>query len=274
MRVDRYLVFPDIASALAFSAALDEAYGGAWDVPNVHPLDGRALIRWNDAHLAQYADMLLGVTQISPEEAEPEGWLFGRHRGPFAHAKAKLEEAQLLQSALRDLDKIPNFPVYRAMFFGFLGATYALKESLCKTCRALGVDATEWYEIQFGILKSDPVLGAFYKLNNRNKHESGPLPLRSYLSSLASTSVGAPPSGARLRISHEGVFVILEEGTPRERVVAVAGHIPADWRVMLEMSEDGVVGQATELSEHVIGFYQQFVFDARRKFGGEFDLHD
>jgi len=246
-------------------------YREIWAYPKVHPFDGRACVPWNDSYLAHYKHLLMGLAQISQVDAEKLGFTFGRLQGPFAHARAKLEEAQLLLEALQAAAPLPNFPVYSALFFGFLGATYAVKEALCKSCKRLGSDAYAWYEVQFQQLKQDPVVSAFYELNNQNKHEPKNLPLHSALQMRDTRVFGGPP-GAKVVMSNEGIFGVVDEGSVKERVEALSGVADATWLVTLDMPERGVNGPATPLAEHVLRFYERFLFDARRTHGNEANL--
>jgi len=239
-----------------------------WANPNVHPFDGRAIIPWNDNYLADFSNLLADIEQSTLDDAREQGWTFGRLTGPFAHARAKLEEAQLLQEALGQATPLPNFPVYRALFFGFSSATYAVKEAVRRSCKRIGNEAEAWFEGQFQRLKSDPVVWGFYQLNNANKHEPSDLPLRSYLRQ-RSVGVSGGPFGVRVVMSNDGILGIVNEGTAQERVVALPGAADVDWEVILEMAEFGLVGPATPFTDLVLRFYEQLVFDARRNFCGE-----
>jgi hypothetical protein len=266
MKIDKYLAFSTADSAKEFLGRLHAAmqHRETWAEPNVHPFENRALVPWHDGYLAQHSNLIEGVEQLSLEQARDQGFIFGRLKGPFAHAQAKLEEAQLLQEALAGATPLPNFPVYRALFFGFLSATYALKEALRKSCKRLGGEAEAWFEDQFQRLKADPVVWAFYQMNNENKHQPDDLPLRSYLQ-MRSLRVAGGPQGVRVVMSNEGIIGILHEGTSRERVVALAGSGDVDWQVVLELPS-GVAGPATPLAEQVLRFYEQLVFNARTAF--------
>ncbi len=226
----------------------------------------RPLLRARD--LVQYSHFLEGFEQMSLEQARDQGFTFGRLKGPFAHARAKLEEAQLLQEALTAATPLPNFPVYRALFFGFLSATYALKEAIRQSCTRLGGEADAWFEEQFQRLKVDPLVWAFYQMNNHNKHQPDDLPLRSCLQ-MRAIRISGGPQGVRVVMSNEGILGILHEGTGRERVVALAGLADVDWQVVLEMPDRGIGGAATPLTEQVLRFYEVLVFEARKTFGGE-----
>ncbi len=161
MKIHKYLVFPSIEAAIQFLDQLHTAMQNKeiWTDANLHPFDKRALVPWNDDYLNQYDHLITPIEKISQDEALDQGFLFGRLRGPFAHARAKLEEAQLLQSALVEASSIPNFPVYRALFFGFLSATYALKEALRKSCNRLGTRQKHGSKTNSKSLNPTPLFG-------------------------------------------------------------------------------------------------------------------
>lgn len=167
MKADRYLIF---SSAMDCKKFLDQLHAlmqehDIWAEPNEHPFDDQAIIPWNDEYLKNYRHLLQGVEEITLEVAQARGFILGRLKGPFAHARAKLEEAQLLQAALTEVTPLPNFPVYRALFFGFLSATYAIKEALRKSCKRRGSLAEAWFDEQFKSIQSDPLVWAFYQIN-------------------------------------------------------------------------------------------------------------
>lgn len=273
MQINKYLTFASAEEASLFLGRLHAAmqYREIWAEPNIHPFEGRAIVPWNDGYLAQYSHLLEGVEPISLEQAREQGFTFGRLKGPFSHARAKLEEAQLLHEALTSATTLPNFPAYRALFFGFLSATYALKEALRQSCKRLGSETEGWFEEQFQRLKADPLVWAFYQMNNDNKHQPDDLPLRSYLETRALQVFGGH-KGARVVMSNEGILGIVHEGTYRERVVTMAGSADLSWRVVLEMPDRGISGSATALAEQVLRFYEALVFEARRIYGGEREL--
>ena len=274
MNIDRYLIFESEKSAVQFLDQLhrEMRHKEVWAEVNVHPFEKHAVVPWSDDYLTQYSHLIKDVAQISQEQAEQQGFLFGRLKGPFAHARAKLEEAQLLQEALAEASPLPNFPVYRALFFGFLSATYALKEALRKSCKRLGSDAEVWFESQFKQLKDDPLVWAFFQLNNQNKHEPDSLPLRSMLLRMGASHIYGGPPGVQVFMSSEGIIGIVHGGTSRERVVSLAGVADVSWEVVIDMPEFGISGPSTPMTEHVLGFYERLVFEARRTMGGEAHL--
>jgi hypothetical protein len=270
MNIDRYLVFSSAEGAKAFLDQLHAAMQQreVWADPAFHPFEQWAVVPWNDIYLAQYRHLLEGVEQIAPEEARKQGFIFGRLKGPFAHARAKLEEAQLLHEALVTATPLPNLPVYRALFFGLLSATYALKEALRQSCKRLGGEAEVWFEERFQGMKAEPLVWAFYQMNNENKHELNDLPLHGNLQ-MQSLRVSGGPQGTRVVMSNEGILGIIHEGTSRERVIALAGSADIKWQVALEMPDCGIGGPATPLAGQVLRFYEALVCEARLTFGRE-----
>lgn len=272
MNADRYILFSNTSEASEFISKLDSAMGSSdtWAIPNKHPFDDRAIIPWNDSYLHNFSFLITGLPQMSHKEAIEDGWIFGRIKGPFSHARAKLEEAQLLNEALHNLEKTPSLPIYKSIFFGFLGTTYAIKELIKKSCGKIGKDAEQWYESIFQKLKSDPILFALYELNNANKH-SNEFDLSILRSRYVERSVSTLilPNGARMLFSNEGRIGVINEGTSHERVFTIIGNGDFEWDVFLDMPEIGVHDRATDLSDKALQFYQDWVFDARKLFGGE-----
>lgn len=273
MNIDKYLVFASEKEARQFLDRLGAAmhYKEVWVDFNVHPFEERTLVPWSDAYLSQYGHLLKGIEQISLSQAREQGFIFGRHKGPFSQARSKLEEAQLLQEALIEASSLPNFPVYRALFFGLINATYALEEAVRNSCKRLGGKAETWFESQFLRLKDDPVIWTFYQMHNEIKHHPDNLPLHSFLQ-MRSSQVTGCPQDAKIVMSSEGVIGILDEGTSREKVTSLAGVTDVDWQVIVDMPNHGVSGPATQLAIQVLHFYEQLVYAARKTFGGEPNL--
>lgn len=260
-------MFPTTESAQALLNELHLAmqYRDTWDHPNPHPFDDRALVSWNDQHLEQYTHLVQGIPNLSREEAIAQGWTFGWMRGAFVHARQKLQEAQLLQEALENFSEYPNFPVYRALFFGFLSATYAIKEATRRTCDRFGPNANAWFEEKFQEIKSTPLLWCFYQLNNSNKHSPESIPLKSDMPRMYSVPFGGPP-GTTVITSNDGVFAIANAGTPRERIHSISEYPEVHWYINLEAHEYGIISPATPLTSQVLNWYEDLVFEARTRF--------
>ncbi len=89
---------------------------------------------------------------------------------------------------------------------------------------------------------------------------------------MRSSHVNSGPPGVQLLISNEGIIGLLHAGTARERVVSLAGVADIDWQVIIDMPNCGICGAATPMTEQVLKFYEQLVFEARRSHGREPNL--
>lgn len=269
MKADRYLLFECVADAQRFVDRLDEERKSLdrWAHPNINPFDGRAVIPWNDEYLAAHAHLTDGVPDISLDAAQEEGWAFGHFSGLFAKARAKLEEAQLIRDGLDQFDKHPNYPAYHALFFGFLSATYAIKESVRKVCSRISPDAKLWWNTRFNELRSDQLLSFFYDLNNSDKHSIATPLLRPRTKFYGYK--GAALAG--LVFSSEGIFVVTNRDTPQERRVFFEGA-EAEFEVYLDLKElihKGKDVSALSLKQQldfVLEFYEELVYEARCTF--------
>ena len=224
---------------------------------------------WNDEYLVNEVALIDGMQTLTLDEAQDEGWAFGYFAGKFSKARIKLEEAQHIRVSLDAFDRKPNYPAYRALFFGLLSSLYAVKEALRRASEKIGKDGLEWWEKKFEEIKADPLLWLFYDLNNSDKHSiSSPL-LRPRMN-LYGYKGAAPPG---LIISGEGVFQAVDRGTARERRIFFEGA-DAAFEVYLDIPElthkgqnVSSIGLKSQL-DLAIAHYEQLVFEARRNFDG------
>lgn len=263
MKRDFYVLFSSIEEATAFSTQIAKRLpqlGPVWDEPRLHPTENRALIAWNETVLAPVADLLEGRQKVSEREAVAQGWIFHAYfRGTFAAARAKLEDAQLIADAMRDMADAGNFAAWRALFSGFLASLYALKNSLWKTSDRLGSQQSFWWSEKFKDIKSDPIVSALYNLNNSIKHEPRVVsPIESArIFQFANNEIGASPL-----LSREGAHRIVGRGTARERRIPTAG---AQIQVQLVLHDEkgNLLGDANHVLERALRFYEDLVFEAR-----------
>lgn len=268
MKIDRYIQMPSEADARVLIDRIDQARGADhWAEPNVNPFDGRALVPWNDEYLAEQSDLINDMATLTFDEAQEQGWAFGYFTGRFAKARAKLEEAQHIRLTLNSFDRNPNYPAYRALFFGLLSSLYGVKEALRQSCKKLGKEPLAWWDAKFEEIKADPLLWLFYDLNNSDKHSLSSPFLRPRMN-LYGYNGPAPPG---LIISGEGVFVAADTGTARERRLFFEGanaafevylDVPALSHKRLDVSGAGLKAQI----DLAIAHYEELVFEARRTF--------
>jgi hypothetical protein len=268
MKVHRYILLPNAHDAHNLIDKIDQARGSDhWGEPNINPFDERALVPWNDDYLADQAHLIDGMATISFDEAQDQGWAFGYFTGRFSKARVKLEEAQHIRLTLDAFDRNPNYPAYRALFFGLLSSLYGTKEALRKSCKRIGGEALPWWDAKFEEIKADPLLWLLYELNNSDKHSiSSPL-LRPRMNLYGYK--GAAPHG--LIISGEGVFVAVDKGTARERRIFFDGadaafEVYLDVATLSHKGKDIFGTPLKSLLDMAICHYEDLVFEARRTF--------
>jgi hypothetical protein len=265
LKKDRYIVFPGKEQASTFIQEIDDAMGSHWADPIVHPFTGKAIVPWNDKYLAQVPHLALGKKAISPSQAEEQGWNFGYHQGPFAKASIKLEDAVFAREALDGFDSYPNYPAYRATFYGVLASLYGVKEALRKTTKAIGGEAPKWWNAKFKEIQASPLLKLFYGLHNSDKHDLEIKKLRPNMKLYSYEGV-APDI-----ISGEGVFSIVNRGTKDERRVFHSGA-KTSFSCYLDVSKlfhEGNDVSHLPLKEQidlVIDHYRDLVWEAKLTF--------
>jgi len=268
MKIHRYILLRSESEGRALIERIDQARGtDHWAEPNINPFDGRALVPWNDEYLAKQSDLINGMETITFDKAQDQGWTFGYFTGRFAKARVKLEEAQHIRVTLDSFDRNPNYPGYRALFFGLLSSLYGVKEALRESSKKLGKEALDWWDAKFEEIRTDELLWLFYDLNNSDKHSiSSPL-LRPRMH-LHGYKGPAPPG---LIMSAEGVFIAVETGTARERRLFFDGadaafevyiDVPALRHKGRDVSGVGLKAQV----DMAIAHYEDLVFEARRAF--------
>lgn len=265
MKTDFYLVFPDIDSANAFIGVVDERIGEHWAEAKINRFDGKALVAWNEQYLSKVNSLINGIERLSYTEADESGWNLGFHKGKFAKSKTKLEDAIFARESLDMFDHYPNFPAYRAVFFGILSSLYGVKEGLKKVCKKIGEDATLWWEKKFEEIKNDDLLYLFYDTHNADKHglEVGFLTPNMELYKYGTTMPEI--------ISGEGAFNVINRGTSKERRVFHTG-ITADFscyhrtKNLFHKGDDVSELPLKEQIDLVISHYQELVWEAKGKF--------
>ena len=270
MRTHRYVLLQSESEAHSLIEKIDQGRGtDHWAEPNINPFDGRALVPWNDEYLMKEVGLIEGMQTLTHDEAQDEGWAFGYFAGRFSKVRIKLEEAQHIRISLDAFDRKPNYPAYRALFFGLLSSLYAVKEALRRASGKIGNDASEWWREKFEEINTDPLLWLFYDLNNSDKHSISSQLLRPRMN-LYGYKGAAPP---RLIISGEGVFQAVDRGTARERRIFFEGpdaafEVYLDIPTLTHKGQDvSDIGLKSQL-DLAIAHYEQLVFEAGSTFDG------
>ena len=268
MKINRYILLGNELEAHALINQIDQARGtDHWAEPIINSFDERALVPWNDEYLIYQVHLIDGMETITFDEAQDQGWSFGYFDGRFAKARVKLEEAQHIRVSLDGFDYNPNYPAYRALFFGLLSSLYGVKEALQKSCKKTGNEASSWWEEKFREIKADPLLCFFYDLNNSDKHSISSPFLRPRMDLRDYKGVFQPG----LIISGEGIFIAVNKGTARERRVFFDG-VNAAFEVYLDLpalshkGEDVLSEGLKAQLDMAISYYEELVFEARQKF--------
>lgn len=229
-----------------------------WDDPSVHPDDGRALVSWNDEYLRKAEGLLKGKTSLSRKEALSQGWYFGYFKGPFAKAEQKLEDAIFGRDSLELFNMYPNFPAFKAVFFGILNSLYGVKEAIRWRCDAMGGEAKQWWSDEFNRIKADPLMSFFYDLHNEDKHSLNSAALH------PRTRIFEYEGSAPNILSAEGAFLIADQGTVNERRVILPG-CKMEFECLIDMGQ-GLTPLKPQL-DTVLAHYKQVVWHAKENMG-------
>ena len=265
LKKDRYILFPSKAEANDFIREIDSIMTSHWGDPIVNPYTGMAIVPWNDEHLKRASHLALGRKAFSPIQASEKGWNFGYHQGAFAKASTKLEDALFSREALDAFDTYPNFPAYRATFYGILASLYGVKEALRQTTKALNGGAIQWWNSKFKEIQSDQLLKLFYDLHNSDKHDLQIKYLRPDLN-LYSYSGPAPDI-----VSGEGVFSVINHGTKEERRIFYKGgkmsfSCRLDVSPLIHKGRDVSMISLKEQTDSVISHYRDLVWEGKASF--------
>lgn len=272
-----YVVFKNALDAEEFIREIDNIINSHWDDPKIHPFDGRALVSWNKEYLKKASALLRDKEKISLEQATEKGWYFGYHQGFFAKASTKLEDATFAREALNKFDHYPNYPAYRATFYGVLVSLFAVKDAFRDATKKINeqanknsisnVNATavDWWENKFKEINNDQLLKLFIDLHNQDKHSLQIKYLQPNMKFYGYEGI-TPDS-----ISGEGVFSIINVGTKDERRIFHSGAI-TDFSCYLNISpiyhKGNDVSKLTlkEQIDLVIEHYRNLIWEAKNIF--------
>ncbi|TCB47050.1 hypothetical protein E0H80_16425 [Acinetobacter sp. ANC 4779] len=279
MKKDRYILFQNKTEAEDFIRELDQILIEHWGDAIVHPFNGKAIVPWNDEHLKKVSYLLHGKKKISPEQATEQGWYFGYHQGFFAKATTKLEDATFAREALDKFDTYPNYPAYRATFYGVLVSLFGVKEALWEATKRIndealknGTDsintkANEWWSNKFEEISKDQLLNLFIELHNQDKHNLKIKHLRPQMRLYGYKGDGPAPD----IISGEGVFSIVNRGTKDERRIFYSGAITEffcylDISPLIHKGEDVSKLSLKQQMDLVIEYYRDLIWEAKSTF--------
>lgn len=267
MRTDFYAVFEDEVGAAEVLRKVEDALGEKWADPVIHPFESTRLIPWNVAYLSEHEILIHGRERMRVDEATKRGFDIGFHKGKFAQAARKIEEARFTLELLPSALSVPNFPACRALFYGIQSSIYSAREAIKRSCGLVGDDGRKWWAQKEKELKcNEPLFQALHIDYNRDKHGEASgiliptLKLRSY--------EGPAPD----IISGEGVFIVENKGSiEAQRVFHRAIDASMELRLDLDLLNVANVGVATNSVEATlkrqISYFETLIKDAREKFG-------
>ena len=267
MKKDKYILFENKLDAQQFINEIDKFIKQHWADPIVQPFNGKAIVPWNNEYLEKAKFLLKGKKVLSPEQAEQSGWYFGYHQGYFAKASTKLEDAMFAREALDMFDNYPNFPAYRATFYGLLVSLFGVKEALRYACDRINDESKQWWTIKFKEIENDQLLKLFIDLHNADKHKLELKHLRPRMELYKFISKDFKPDIS----SGEGVFSIADRGTKYERRVFFPGaeanfYCYLDVNPLTHKGNDMSILKLKEQIDLVTAYYQDLIWEAKSKF--------
>lgn len=266
MRKDFYVEVPTADEATRILSEIEKRKGTKWAEPISSPFKREVVFGWNNDELATCEDLITGLRRLSLDEALKRDYEIDYHRGRFAHASRKLEEARFMLDAIENSVQSINFPATRALFYGFQSAIYSTREALKRSCRKSGDEARRWWKDVETVIKGhEPFIQFMHVDYNRDKHgeNSGLLSPSVFLYSYEGPAVDV--------LSGEGVYKIEERGTPRERRV-FAKNVEADMSVRILFEPQVVKGVDVDPLPiekkllHVLQYYEEILVEAKTQF--------
>jgi hypothetical protein len=267
LKTDCYILLANKDEASGLIKEIDKILSEHWAEPIVHPFSGKTLVPWNDDYLKNAVHLIHGKKVVARAQAAEQGWNLGYHQGPFAKASTKLEDADFAREAINGFDAYPNYPAYRAAFYGVLASLYGVKEALRKTAIAISGEAPKWWKAKFKEIEGDSLLKLFYDLHNSDKHDLQIKHLRPNMKLLSYT--GPEPDIS----SGEGVFSIINRGTKNERRIFHAGAktVFSCYLDVAGLKHKGSDVSHLSLKEQidlVVEHYRDLVYEAKNTFPG------
>jgi hypothetical protein len=264
-----YVEFDSVEDSIEVLNEINERIGDTWDNPKRHPFKQSSIISWNLSYLKKCEDLLNGLNRLTLQDAAKRGYAMGYHQGKFHHAAQKIEDAGFILDAMNEAMKAagetPSLPVFRSLFYGFQAAIYSTINALCGVFQNLGGDAGKWWATKNKILKSERFIQALLVDYHTDKHGSytGLLSARVKLFGYK----GPTPDS----ISGEGVFVIINRGTSRERRIFHSGA-SCEFDPYLQIDEIRLDGNdlrglpLTDQLEYVLWYFQDLLYESKSKF--------
>jgi len=137
----------------------------------------------------------------------------------FQRALSKIEDCHIILDKLIQADDALSF---RALFNSFLTSARAVTFALQKEGKHIS-GFNDWYALKQQEMRDDELLRFVHEARNEDFHEGKHrLTFSTYIDHFSVKQAGSPPSpNAKLVAGAEGLFWIVDEGTPRERRIPI-----------------------------------------------------
>ena len=179
----------------------------------------------------------------------------------------KLGEARRI---LEGLERAKDTDEFRAHFNAFLSTAKAITNTL--QAEGAHVDGfQDWYAPKQDEMRADQLLRYVHVTREASYHRGLPnVESAGTYVPFATTGTIKPAPDAVMELSAEGVFWILEQGTPRERRVPANQH--AAWRTVVAIRDaptshrgGNVQPDPVTIFRQALAYYEELVFEGRQK---------
>ena len=191
----------------------------------------------------------------------------------FNRAKSKLEDSRTIYSNLQTCEDIPAF---RALFNSFLQSSRSITNALQKEGKQLP-EFTNWYLMKQDEMRNDELLRFMHIARTEDFHEGKHrLRFSTHIQYLDTSSVGPPPSPtARLGISNEGLFWIMNKGTPREERIPIKDRGEVSYYISIDNPPTSHLGHKLEnnnplvICQLTLAYFSNLIIEAEEKFSAQ-----
>lgn len=188
----------------------------------------------------------------------------------FERATTKVEDARTISEHLIGASDAPSF---RSLFNSFLSSARAITYALQKE----GKDVegfVGWYSQKRDEMKGDELLRFIHEARTGDFHEGKHrLMFGTYIKHFSSEQTGPPPTNnAKLTVGAEGIFWIVDEGTPRERRIPIKGGGSFVTQITIANAPATHLGKNLEKNDPItictlaLTYFEHLVHEAKTKF--------
>lgn len=188
----------------------------------------------------------------------------------FTGALSKLEDCRFI---LDQLKAATNAPSFRSRFNSFLSASRAITYALQKDGAHIQ-GFKNWYERKRLEMENDDLLRFLHSARTEDFHEGKhSLTFETYVDRFSGGRAGRPPSpDAKMAFGAEGVFWVVDEGTPQQRRIPIKQG--GDWVTLISVANPPRGHRGKELAsthplticELAVRYFSELVHEAKTKF--------